>query len=212
MKIGMKTGMKTGALVLAAGFSRRFGSIKLDAALANGSTVLQQTLQQLAAATPRIRVVTRQALLDAGLFNRKLNINGRPVPIHEHVQLLLCEDAESGMGHSLAYGARHIDDWDACLVCLADMPFIRPETYQQLFAALDQTHIVLPRYQGKSGNPVGFARQHYKALSQCDGDTGARKVISNLQQQVLHLDVDDAAIHRDIDTPEDLRGAITDTR
>ncbi|MEO8135570.1 MAG: NTP transferase domain-containing protein, partial [Betaproteobacteria bacterium] len=65
--------------------------------------------------------------------------------------------------------------------------------------------LVVPRYRGERGHPVGFARVHFPALSQLTGDAGARAVIAGAPR-VAWLDVDDPGVMRDIDTPADLSG------
>src|SRR5690606_29843509 len=135
----------------AAGFSRRFGSIKLNALLPNGKTVFQQTLERIRGATDNILVVTRDELLDSLLQA------GAPKE-----KTVVCPDAELGMGHTLACGVRHMPEhWDGVLVCLADMPFVETSTYVTLLDALKPEVIVVPEYQGKRGNPVGFGGEWF---------------------------------------------------
>lgn len=188
--------MKTGAVLLAAGFSHRFGAIKLKQPMADGRTVLQQTLLRLHAAIPDIILVTRQSLLDAGVLG--------DMQLPESIRLALCPDADRGMGHSLAFGAGRLGDRDGCLVCLADMPFIRSETYAHLQANLQPDRIVMPRCQGRYGNPAGFGSAFFAELGRCRGDSGARAVIQAHSDCLRAVEVDDPAVHRDIDTPEDL--------
>jgi molybdenum cofactor cytidylyltransferase len=57
-------------------------------------------------------------------------------------------------------------------------------------------------YQGKRGNPVGFDRRHLPQLLALEGDQGARGILK--QYPVQEVDVDDAGILQDIDTPQDL--------
>ena len=126
---------RTGAIVLAAGFSTRFGGIKLCAKLANGKTVFSQTLQNIITAIPNSIIVTRPEV--AKLLSIKAGTDS---------SLHLFKCAESGMGSSLSYGIQQIRDWDACLVCLADMPFILPSTYSTLASSLTSERIVIPNY------------------------------------------------------------------
>lgn len=138
--------------------------------------------------------------------------------------------AAQGMGATLAHGIGVIQDveagraaatvlpsatsggtagnlsgkWAGCLVCLGDMPFIRPETYQALSARLRPDNIVIPCFDGKPGNPVGFGRDYFPELACLSGDQGGRELIAGYPQAVLRLDIDDPAILQDIDTPADL--------
>ena len=181
---------KTGALVLAAGFSQRFGSIKLCAKLDNGKTVFQQTLQRISTNFHTVTVVTRPELF--------------PRLACDHADIHAFDHAERGMGATLAYGIGLVQEWDACLICLADMPFIQEASYQLLADALSRDNIVIPVYQGQAGNPVGFGRAYFSHLQQLSGDCGGRPVVREYPEAVARLNIDDPAILWDIDTPDDL--------
>ena len=181
---------EVGALILAAGFSNRFGGIKLDAKLNNGSTVFSQTLSRISAAIPNYKVVTRPDLIDV-LSPTEPNLNA-------------FEFAEQGIGASLAFGIGLVNNWHACLVCLADMPFIEIETYRSLASQLNQDNIVIPFHQKQAGNPVGFGRHFYSDLRNLSGDAGGRPVVKENQNAVVAFDAEDAAVLYDIDTPADL--------
>lgn len=191
-----ETRRTVGALILAAGFSRRFGDVKLRARLDNGSTVFAQTLARVAAATPNILVVTRDDLSDITLAVEQLH--------GETVRVVSCPDAQLGMGHTLACGVNRIPDWDACLVCLGDMPFIKTETYRVLLDALRRDAITIPQHEGRNGNPAGFGSVFFSALRDVQGDTGGREVLQANHASVRLVPVNDPAIFQDVDTPEDL--------
>lgn len=183
-----------GALVLAAGFSHRFGSLKLCAPLPDGGTVFSRTLAALGAAIPDICIVTRP------------EVAPQLPPVS--AEIILFDDAERGMGASLAHGVQTLmaqRSWRAVLVCLADMPYITTATYAQLAQAADADHIVVPEYAGRPGNPVAFGRRFFQDLSTLTGDQGGRPVLRAHPDAVRRVAVSDAAILRDIDTPEDLR-------
>ncbi len=193
MRLQQAPTQKVGVIVLAAGFSRRFGAIKLNAPLNNGETVIAQTLSRIRAATDNVIVVTRPELLSLVINNGG-----------DTLTTLLCPDSDRGMGHTLAYGIKQIEDWDGCLVCLADMPFIETQTYRTLLSQLRESSILVPEYEGKRGNPVGFGSQWFTELANSSGDTGARELMKREQTHVTRFAVDDSAILKDIDTPEDL--------
>ncbi len=182
-----------GILLLAAGFSRRFGGLKLAASLQDGDTVVARTLKQLRATQAPLRIVTRpdlQALL--------LSSGARAE------ELVLCEDAALGMGHTLAAGMRDLSSWRGCLVCLADMPFIRPDPLNLLLQALRQDRILVPVHDNERGNPVGFGSDWFAALQGCSGDAGAREIVRGHPDQIDLVNVDDPGILQDVDTPADL--------
>jgi len=191
--------MAQGALLLAAGYSRRFGGMKLNAALSEDDTVFSQSLRRLKAVTDNILVVTRQELLDGGLLHPLSPIERRSL------RTICCAGAESGLGHSLAAGIAEMRDTDACLICLSDMPLVHPDTLQTLFNALHPERITVPLHAGHRGNPAGFGKHFYPLLMQCSGDTGARTIIQSHPERVVEIPVSDQGIFHDIDTPDDLR-------
>lgn len=189
----MKTVSDVTAILLAAGFSQRYGTTKLQAKMRGGKTIFQQTIENLHVACPRIVVVTRP-----GLYHQLEN------SLAEFVNF---PDADTGMGASLAFGMRKLMEKNppsACLICLADMPFIQPGTYQSVAEELRECNIVIPRYQGKPGNPVGFDQKFFNQLAALSGDQGGREIIAGHREEVCYLDISDPAILDDIDTPEDL--------
>ena len=181
-----------GAIVLAAGFSKRFGDSKLLAQLHNGNTVVQQTLERIAEVFPHRIVVTRPELMPQLL------------PLAPGTSFLAFEHAGQGMGATLAFAAQHLGDWRACLVCLGDMPFIEASTYRLIAEQVEEDSIVIPVLDSKIGNPVAFGSAYFDELVKLEGDTGGRKLTTLHQNAVRELSVDDPGVLQDIDTPEDL--------
>jgi len=181
-----------GAIVLAAGFSKRFGDSKLLAQLHSGNTVVQQTLERIAEVFPHRIVVTRPELIPQLL------------PLAPGTSFLAFEHAEQGMGATLAFAAQHIGDWRACLVCLGDMPFIEASTYRQIAEQIEEDSIVIPVLDSKIGNPVAFGSAYFDELGKLQGDAGGRKLITLHRSAVRELSVDDPGVLQDIDTPQEL--------
>jgi len=185
------------ALILAAGSSTRFGKQKLRENLPSGNTVLEQTLNRVKLAVPDVKVVT------SFHFYETLQTQNREFEIFS--------EASSGMGATLSYGIRLTKKADACLVCLADMPFIQTTTYQTLAALLTSENIVVPVFKGKQGNPVGFGNRFFNDLMLLNGDIGGRELLRRHSDVTQHVEVDDPAILYDIDTPADLEKYVAAT-
>ncbi len=127
-------------------------------------------------------------------------------------RLVECADADLGMGHSLAAGARAAagDGADAVLVMPADMPWLAPGTARAIAEAAREgeageraLRIVVPVLaDGRRGHPVAFGAAHLPALARLTGDRGARALLDAHPTRVLRTD--DAGILRDVDTPRDL--------
>jgi len=182
------------ALVLAAGYSQRFGSDKRQQRLGDGQTLLEASL-----ALPCTR------LQEVWLVLRFDETWPRPLPAKVHV--VRAASSRLGMGHSLAAGVGQLaqaSGAEALAIFLADMPFIQPATLDALVASSNAEHICVPTYQGRPGHPVLFGRRFWAELCQLQGDTGARAVLQRQRAAVRTLAVDDPGILLDIDRPIDL--------
>ena len=182
-------------ILLAAGASKRFGSNKLLHPLAGDTPVAIASLANLRAAIPRVLAVVRPG---APVLENRLSEAGATV--------ILCVNADAGMGASLATAVGASGDVAGWVVALADMPYIRPETIGKIAAALaGGADIAAPAYRGARGHPVGIAARFRAELEALQGDEGARSVLEKNAKSIKLIEVDDPGICRDIDTPADLR-------
>ena len=180
------------AVVLAAGSSERFGADKRLANV-NGQPMVLKTLQPYLAQLDSVYVVLR------------LNDPVQTV-LPSTVNVIEARDANLGMGHSLAAAASHLPRLGWLLVGLADMPWIRTDTISQIVNSVSESEdaIVRPSYLGSAGHPVGFTGNYLQDLRKLTGDIGAKQVLSRYQSKVVELPVNDAAILRDVDTPNQI--------
>ena len=193
------------ALVLAAGASRRAGPTnKLLHPLARPGR---------AARVPMVRA-TVERVLEAGP-DETLVVTGHDAEAVGaaldglDVRLVHNPAAASGMASSLVRGvstlAASARPADAVLVCLADMPLVRPDTLAALVAAwraAPDAPAVVPVHGGRRGNPVLLGRTRFDDVLSLAGDVGARSLLRG--DGVLELDVDDPGVLVDHDTPEAL--------
>lgn len=183
--------MTVGILLLAAGYSRRFGADKRLLPLSDGRSLLQTAIDNVCRAGLPLLVCLRASDDELELA---LSGNG--------IQCTRCPESRLGMGHTLAHGVSSIKAaWSGVLVGLADMPMIHPDTYVRLAHQLGPGRIVVPTYRGRRGHPVGFDRTFYPQLEQLQGDRGARGVLATNPAAVLAIEIDDPGILTDIDLP-----------
>ena len=186
-------------ILLAAGYSKRFGSNKLLQALPEGSPQAGTPIALAAArhfleALPDSVAVVRPRAQKLAKILRDAGCN-----------TVVCKNSGEGMGTSLAAGVRATSDADGWIVALADMPFIRPETIRIVTKALQEgAAIAAPSFHGERGHPVGFARRFYEELSSLRGEDGARQFLKPHPDWVTLFEVDDPGVLRDIDKPSDL--------
>ncbi|TDX27606.1 molybdenum cofactor cytidylyltransferase [Modicisalibacter xianhensis] len=186
------------ALVLAAGHSRRFGTDKRQARLADGRPLLSVTLALATRCFDEVWIVVRQGERPA-----ELGIGLAPHVVQAPSDAI-------GLGTSLASGVSALleaqADATAVAVMLGDMPWIQPATCQALGHAASASRIVRPRHTGQAGHPVLFGRQFWPELAHLRGDRGAREVLRTHADACDFMDVDDPGILLDIDVPADLNG------
>ncbi len=179
----------SGAVVLAAGRSTRFGSDKRHHLLSSGHTLLETTLATFQGVFDEIYLVLRPG--DETWAHR---VTG--------VRRVYAAASYLGMGHSLAAGVRAARHLDYLFIALADMPHIQAATLRRLQQALDDPlAIVHPVHRGRQGHPVGFGNVYFHELERVTGDHGAREVLRAHGERVLPVEVDDAGVLQDIDLP-----------
>lgn len=187
-------------ILLAAGFSRRFGSAdKLLQLLPDGRPIALASGENLIKALPISIAVVRpenkelaELLLNAGL------------------KVVFCTNKDQEMADSLTLAIRFSSSFkaadDGFIIALADMPYIQPTTIGAVATRLGTgAAIVMPTYHEQRGHPVGFSAKFRNELENLQGDEGARSIIKRYANEVHMLPSDDAGILADIDTPADLR-------
>lgn len=185
---------KVAALVLAAGYSQRFGSDKRSQCLDSGQTLLEASLALPCARLDEVWLVLRPD-------------ERPPSGLSDTVRIVQSASTCLGLAHSIAAGADRItrgSGADALAIFLADMPFMRPATLDALLAVCDGEHICVPTHGEQPGHPVVFGRSFWSELCQLTGDSGARTVLQRHAHAVRRIAVDDPGILLDIDRPADL--------
>lgn len=181
-------------LLLAAGQGRRFGSNKLLHPIADELPMFQVMANKLLDVLPGSVMVINPQLIP---YTEPLEQRGMHVVVNKQ--------AEHGIGSSIACGVRASPDATGWLIALADMPYVKSLTIQQLSQRLQKgAGIVAPRYKQQRGHPVGFNRRFKDELIALNGDVGARQIIQNHQDQLELLENDDAGSITDIDQMSDL--------
>ena len=186
-------------ILLAAGFSRRFGATdKLLQLLPDGRPIAVASAESLIQGVPDCIAVLRPE-------NKKLarllkNTGLEVIFCHEHDQ----EMADSLVTAIQASGNSAAAN-DGFIIALADMPYIQAATISAVAAkVIAGASIVIPTYQNQRGHPIGFAAKFRNTLENLQGDEGARSIIKRYPNEVALLACDDAGILQDIDTAADL--------
>ncbi len=191
-------GPRIGALLLAAGQSRRMGGPNKLLAEVDGTPMVAHVARRLLAsrARPIIAVMGSQAeAVDAALGKLPVERVRNP-------------EFANGLSTSLKRGVVALPpDLDGALVCLGDMPLISGRHLDRLIAAfnpLEGRAIIVPIRGGKRGNPVLWSKRFFPEMAELAGDVGAKHLIGAHAELVAEVEMDDDAVLVDIDTPEAL--------
>lgn len=187
-----------GAVLLAAGLSRRMGQNKLLCTFDGQPLVRHSANALLKAGLTKIIVVTGH---EADLVREALN--GLPL------RFVGNPDFASGLASSLVCGisALEQESVSAALIALGDMPLVAPDDVRRLIAAYEPEAgrlICVPSVGGKQGNPVLWSSQLFDELKKLTGDKGAKSLIAAHSDDVFEVAFEGSGILTDVDTPEAL--------
>ena len=181
-----------GAVVLAAGASRRLGRPK---------ALLQQNGESL------LRRATRLAL-DTRALDTVVVLGAEAAASREleglAARAIACPDWDEGLAASLRTGIAALDPRCACaLVLLCDQPALDGAHLAALLAAWQAHpgHAAASAYAGVRGVPAILPRAWFGAVARLRGDAGARELLRTRDDVVV---VSGPGLARDIDTPADL--------
>jgi len=186
---------KVAGVILAAGESRRLGRPKQLLPL--GQKTMLEHIVEVALSSPLQEVIVV-------LGHRAKEIR----PLLRGVKVVVNEEWPQGLSASLRAGLAALSPrFEACLFLLADQPQATPKLVDSLITRHRRTlaPIVAPRFRGRRGNPVLFARSLFPELLSLQGEEGGRSLIEKYRPLVEWVEVDSEDYFLDIDTLEDLK-------
>lgn len=192
---------KIGAVVLAAGLSSRMNGTNKLLEEINGIPVIVYTLQNIlqSKARPVILVVGNSADSIRNALS-KTNLTD--------IDIVSCPTYEMGLSHSLRTGITALPPHiEGAVICLADMPFIRPGDIDRLISGFNpaENHfIVIPTHKGRRGNPVLCGKEVFPHIMNLEGDKGASQIWPYHEKSILEVEITHGGIFIDIDSPSDL--------
>lgn len=187
----MRADGPVGAVILAAGASRRFGHPK-QLAIVDGRTLLEHVLDMAVAAglAPVVAVVPVWLSRPAAFDSEDLRWIRNPFP-------------ERGMGLSLRLGFGALDTQVvAAVILLGDQPGVAASTVRALVAARGDRPLIAAEAAGLLAPPVLVERSYFGLFDTLTGDAGLRDILRRQPDLVRAVPIERHT--PDIDTPADL--------
>ena len=182
-----------GCIVLAAGGSTRFGALKQLLEF-NGISLLRRCVQLAC------EIAQERVMVVHGPKHTKCQRNIAAYKVTNIVN----EDWQSGMASSLTLAIGSLpQDYDAVLILLCDQPLIESRHIELLREAWFKhpDKIIASNYADTAGVPAIIPRLYFDQILKLTGDHGAKKILSSLASNVIHVPIPEAEF--DIDTQED---------
>jgi molybdenum cofactor cytidylyltransferase len=190
---------RVAALLLAAGQSRRMGTLNKLLIGIDGKPMVRHVAEAVQASQARpIIVVTghQREKVEAALSGLGIG------------RFVFNPDYAKGLSTSLKQGIAALPKGtEAVVVCLGDMPKVAAGEIDRLIAAFNPVEgraICLPTRRGKRGNPVLLASRLFQELANVSGDVGARDLIAAHPELVTEVEMEGDGTLLDIDTPQAL--------
>lgn len=188
------------ALVLAAGYSSRMGSLKPLAPL-GASTLLEEAVSRF---------------IEAGIADVRVVVGHKAdeiIPVLDRlgVRWIKNDRYELGMFSSILAGAKSLEaEIDGIFLLPVDIPLVKPGTIRALRNAFnrDNPRIVYPRFDGQRGHPPLIPTAYLRQDLPFDYPGGLRSFLERYEQSAIDLDVIDENILLDCDTPSDYRALV----
>lgn len=183
------------AVILAAGESRRMGTQKLLLPFGDATVVEAVVRTALASGVHRAVAVLGA---DREAVRAKLEPGGVDFAVNERFA--------DGMLSSIQTGLRALPpDAEAVVIMLGDQPFLPPSVVDAVFRGYRESlkGIVIPVFRSRRGHPVLVDMKYRDEVLAFAPADGLRRLMRAHPEDIAEVEVDDANILRDLDTPED---------
>ena len=179
------------AVVMASGFSKRFGSNKLLETL-NGIFIIEYLFKTL-------NTIPFNSIIIVGRDNR-LKILAEKY----NYKYIENKDASLGQSESLKLGLKN-SKADGVMFFPGDQPLLTEKSILDIIKVYEKyDEIIRPLIDKKPSSPVLFPKKYKKQLLKITGDTGGREVIKN-SEKIINIEFQDPYEFMDIDSIDDLK-------
>lgn len=180
---------KVGIIVLASGFSRRFGENKLSYEI-DGKPMIQRVIEAVSNIEDTVVcAVTKDEDI-------------RDICTSCGVECIHNPSPQLGQSESIVLGVKRFSDADGVLIIPGDMPYLKKSSVEKIVGCFlsSSDNIVAGECDGVV-HPVLFPRGMFKALICLRGDIGARGIVKKNADILLKIPISSRE-QMDIDTKD----------
>lgn len=183
---------KIGAVILAAGESKRMGYPKMLLPF-NGSTMLGCVIDNVT------RSEVDKTLIVLGAVREPI------IQLAEKFKIEYCynKNYTEGMLSSVQCGFRNLpEDCSACIVFQGDQPLITPDVINTIIRSYrtSEKGIIIPLFMKKRGHPILIDIKYRNNIDKLNPAEGLRSLSYEFSDDVYEVDTYEPAILRDFDT------------
>ncbi|MFF2455394.1 NTP transferase domain-containing protein [Peribacillus simplex] len=187
------------AIILAAGYSSRANAFKMTLPMGQMS-VLEQTISKFEGLCSRVIVV---AGFQAEIIQEEIAKIISKNAYSFQIKFVYNENFNMGMFHSIQKGCNEVNA-PTFFITPGDCPLVKNETVQLL--AKHKGNVVIPSFDYKGGHPIKLSSEVKQKILETNPESNLRLVLGCYEKQ--YMNIDDAGVLMDVDTPEDYQKAI----
>ena len=187
--------LKPSAIILAAGFSERFGYPKAFLRFNNQQTFLDKLVEQYKKAGIKqiLFVINEQSLAFAA--TEKINLP-------DGIKIIINEHPEYERFYSIMLGVKALSNSSCCFIQNVDSPFINAELLIQMVNYRNYVDYFVPVCRGRRGHPVLINKKIIEHIGSCKNhDQNLRNLLSKFKRG--EVEIGDDGFLRNINAPED---------
>ena len=180
------------AILLAAGKSERM----------NGENKLLKEINGIPLISHSIRNILDSSIDELIIVLGYQNeITEKIIDKNEKIKFVFNKDFNSGMASSIKTGIKNLSKkTQAFFVCLADMPMVNKDIYNELIKHVNYKEIIIPTYKKQQGNPILFSIAMKDEIMNIKGDLGAKEILKKNKEKIFNLAIHDQGILKNYNT------------
>lgn len=188
--------LKIRPIILASGYSKRFGENKLLYTI-NNEPMIFHIMNELSILAKENIVQTPYVVTQY----EEISKLAKEMKFHT----LWNESAENGISESIKIGVSEDYTSDAYMFLTGDQPYIKAEVISSYIAGylISKKELGCVTYNLTWYSPTIFSKKHRNELLSLKGDIGGKRILKNSPDDVFLFNVDFESV-KDIDTKKDL--------